>query len=73
MVPISEVGNRFGKLVESQEARLVAVGPPFRLLIRACPFLLAQKPIVAVSRLETRGVRLEDLFLLLTGREYREE
>jgi hypothetical protein len=54
VVRCSDDGYRFGKFVVSQVARFVAVGPPFRESIRACPFLFAQKPIVAVLPRNTR-------------------
>src|SRR5579883_870640 len=40
---------RLGNEVANQLASDVEVGPPLKLLINAWPFLLCQKPIVAVS------------------------
>ena len=56
---------------ERLDRRWVVYGPDEAFLARVHEEARAHG--VALSRLETRGVRLEDLFLLLTGREYREE
>jgi ABC-2 type transport system ATP-binding protein len=50
--------------------RWVLYGADEQFLVRALDW--ARGRGVAASELETRGARLEDLFLLLTGREYRE-